>query len=99
MVFLSRQCPIVIVPGDHDSINPECPYFSFMQHLPNIDFCTRPRLMQESIGSVLLLPHTKDPTQDWDAVTLKAADYIFIHATIRGATAENGYQLDAAFTR
>lgn len=80
-----------IVRGNHDGIDPEWPYFRFLNAIPNIYFYHEPSYLCEE-PRVLVLPHTRDYEGDWGDLDL-GAEVILLHATVQGAQAEAGGSL------
>ena len=85
---------IYILRGNHDGIDPKCSFFQFLGKYPSIQFVETPFAAQFSDREVLMLPHTTTPAEAWKNVELHLADYIFMHATVKGAVSESGMQLD-----
>lgn len=88
-----------ILRGNHDGIDPACPYFQFLGKFPSIQYISTPFAFPLTIGTqadvqVQMLPHTANPEQDWEAVQFQKADLILAHATFKGAVAENGQALE-----
>lgn len=80
--------------GNHDGLDPECPFFRFLGKFPSISYITTPFMKQFSGVEVLMLPHTTDPANAWAGTDMHAADIIMMHATVAGAVAENGQALE-----
>lgn len=85
---LAQIMEVHILRGNHDGIDPEWPYFRFLNALPNVSFYSEPACQ----GQILILPHTRDWKRDWADLDL---DYevILLHATMQGAEAEAGGSL------
>jgi DNA repair exonuclease SbcCD nuclease subunit len=85
---------VIILRGNHDGIDPDVPYFRFLNALPNIKFVYVP--MYD--GGVLFLPHSRDPQTDWNTAytkqAMKEADFVLLHATVKGSRSETGFELD-----
>jgi UDP-2,3-diacylglucosamine pyrophosphatase LpxH len=84
---------IVILPGNHDGRDPDCPYFRFLNLIPKIEFVLEPTLNKYAGMEILLLPHTRDPEGDWKDIDLHAPDMILMHQPMEGAVAETGQKL------
>jgi hypothetical protein len=85
---------IWLLRGNHDGTDPRCPYFEFLQYV-DIKYVSAPfEFDHDALGRVLLLPHSREPLEQWRDVDMHQADFIFMHATITGAQAENGQSLD-----
>lgn len=83
----------LIVPGNHDSIDPECPYFRFLGKFNFINYIPTPFLAPLAGRKVLFLPHTKTP-EAWPTDLLYEAEVIFMHQTVSGAKSETGISLE-----
>lgn len=85
---------IWVIFGNHDGLDPNCPFFGFLGRYPCINFISTPFMRPISGNEVLMLPHTRDPVRAWEMVDMHQADFIFMHATVRGALGENGMALE-----
>jgi DNA repair exonuclease SbcCD nuclease subunit len=90
---------VILLKGNHDFIDPQWPFFEWVNMIKGVDFISRPELLHlELFGSrsseaCLFLPSTKD-LSDWDAIAFEDADFIFTHHTFSGCIVENGQILD-----
>lgn len=85
---------IHILRGNHDGIDPNCPYFLFLSRFPWIRYYATPFSGPSPCGgTMLLLPHTSEPVAAWDTVEFGDADLVFMHGTLTGAKSETGYAL------
>jgi DNA repair exonuclease SbcCD nuclease subunit len=95
--FGSLSCDIdalYIIRGNHDGIDPDCPFFKFLNRESNNIYYTQPIFHP---SGYLFLPHSKDPVNEWQDILkkyIKDTDIIFMHQTIQGAKAGNGFTLD-----
>ena len=95
-----EEIEIKIVKGNHDGVDPDMPYFLFLNQM-GIDFISAPTY--RLVDRVLILPHTRTPQADWANVKRLVAaehsryagkcEYILMHATVAGAVSESGYVL------
>jgi hypothetical protein len=85
---------IYILRGNHDGLDPTCPFFRFLGEYPSIKYIATPFAFSLHGRDILMLPHTIDPVADWKDVDMGHADTVLMHATVRGAIAENGQALD-----
>ncbi len=90
----TRLIEIYIIRGNHDGIDPTTSYFRFLGKYPCIKFVETPFAAPFCNREVLMLPHTTTPADAWKNVEMDRADYVFMHATVKGAVSENGQQLD-----
>jgi DNA repair exonuclease SbcCD nuclease subunit len=92
---------IIILRGNHDGIDPEWPYFKFLSCIEGIAFISSPVWVKLPDAQVLALPHSRTPRVEWAKYLVEAekkADYILMHATVRGAESESGRELDSEVT-
>lgn len=81
------KLPIFIVRGNHDGLDPDCPYFRFLNALPNVTFYSQPTRDH----GFLIVPHSKNE-EDFPP-PMPSEDLVFMHATFSGAVADNGQTL------
>lgn len=87
---------LMILSGNHDWLLKGNEFFRFLNHLPNVDFITRPT-EDQALGyqdHIIMLPFTKTPAKDWENIDWGHYDYAFMHQTISGARASNGQIMD-----
>ena len=85
---------IYVLRGNHDGLDPTCPYFRFLQHVPSIQYVATPYLFPPTTDrQVLMLPHTTEPETAWKDVGMRDADFVFMHATVKGSRGENEFEL------
>lgn len=87
---------IMILSGNHDWLLKGNEFFRFLNHLPNVQFITRPT-EDQTVGyqeQIIMLPFTKTPGKDWEVIDWGHYDYAFMHQTIRGAIASNGQRME-----
>jgi hypothetical protein len=97
---LSRECPVIIMRGNHDCINPDMPFFGFVKHIPNITWITHPKALEvRGLGPCCFLPHTRNYKRDWKDISFAPfkrdpnCGVIFAHNTFDGADAGHGRKL------
>lgn len=99
---LAKVVHVIVLKGNHDFIDSDCPFFGFLSEVDGIEFISNPTLINLPIdmglSSCLFLPAVRDPSE-WEIgiqgkmlVELEP-DYIFCHATFDGALSENGTQM------
>jgi DNA repair exonuclease SbcCD nuclease subunit len=89
LAALARQVErVVLLKGNHDYIDPEWPFFEFLNAYSFIHFVTRPA----EICGQIFLPSTRDYERDWKKYRdgFPGSDYYFCHQTFDGALADNG---------
>ena len=89
----TRALEIVILRGNHDGVDPGCPYFRFLRHFPFIKYIETPFAYEVDGLNLQLLPHSRDPETDWHDADLHRADIVLAHVTVTGAVSENGMPL------
>ncbi len=93
---LAKFAKVVILKGNHDYIDPNYPFFGFVNRMEGIRFITMPGVFTFPfrVDKFLMLPHSKDPLEDWGKLSFKGIDYIMLHQTIKGSLASNGQEMD-----
>lgn len=97
---LSQLCPVVILKGNHDYLDPTMPFFGCFGLLENVtwvnEITSRDGCMVGLPSSVLFLPHTNNYERDWYEVNVNVKDYgfVFTHNTFKGSRSESGQELD-----
>lgn len=81
------RLPVFVVRGNHDGLDPDCPYFLFLNSLRNVTFFVQP--IRDH--GFLIIPHSKNE-EDFPP-TIPSDDVVFMHATFSGAVADNGQTL------
>ena len=90
---LAQGREVHILKGNHDGLDPDRPYFLFLHRIPGVSFYSSPGCLMKEKDVVLLLPHTRQPEEDWEEIDLQKATHIFIHGTVHGAVSESGQVL------
>lgn len=97
LILISKQVnEIYILRGNHDCIDPEWPFFLFLNSHKNIYYHDEPVF----VGNDLFLPHSKDLKADLNSFDIppkelyKGIHRIFLHQTIKGGKAGNGMDLE-----
>ncbi len=92
---LAKLVPIIILKGNHDYIDANKPFFKFLTHMKNITFITERSNLNIGLDDIgLFLPHTRNPIEDWSDIDIKGYKYIFMHQTVKGSLASNGFVMD-----
>jgi DNA repair exonuclease SbcCD nuclease subunit len=84
---------VFIVRGNHDYVDPRCPFFKFTTALHKITWVNSPCTHEVTGLRFLFLPHTRDYKTDWANVNFNKADICFAHNTFDGTTSESGVLL------
>ncbi len=90
----SKVNEIHILRGNHDGIDPDYPYFAFLNAIPWCSFHIHPKLVEDGEHRILLLPHTRDYKKDWVNLDWENAELVFAHCTVKGARSETGHTLE-----
>lgn len=86
---LSEACPIILLRGNHDALDPTTPFFQFSNYINSgrVTWINDPKIFEiEGLGRCCFLPHTNNYERDWEPLkkTFKNCSYIFAHATFKG---------------
>jgi hypothetical protein len=94
--LLKLKPPVYILRGNHDGIDPNNPFFRFLQTIEGLDFVVAPALLQRGpVQGVALIPHQPDQAaldRACGIVGHKMAG-VMMHQTLQGAMAETGMPL------
>ena len=102
---LAAICPLVILRGNHDCLDPAYPTFGFLDRLPNMYFVQGAQLLEFGVGreatQVFLTAHRRGDV-DWADLIhqnglleqLIPPSLFLIHQTLAGAVASNGFKLE-----
>jgi DNA repair exonuclease SbcCD nuclease subunit len=97
MVLSQKYQHVYILKGNHDYVDPDCPFFKFISHTKeNISFIWKPQRVQLTIGDWVFLP----AGTDWyERLDLIRGNNVFAHATFTGAVSESGFTLTGVDTQ
>lgn len=94
----SIECgDVKLLAGNHDWLKKGEEFFRFLNHIPGVEFMTKPT---EEIAygkqslNCLYLPYSKNPAKEWADFDFSHYDFLFIHQTISGAIASNGEAME-----
>lgn len=97
LTSLSQDLPsgLILLRGNHDGIDADCPYFRFIRTIPKLEYVERRTALQIGSGKeIAFLPHSRDPLAEWSDFDIK--DRICLtHITVDGAFSETGYEMNA----
>lgn len=90
---------IFVLKGNHDYINPEMPYFGFLEHFEWIRYISEPRCITVDGLHCLFLPHTRNPIGEWKEDHIvekyrKKADLVLCHESVIGSVTSSGYEME-----
>lgn len=97
LVATAKLCDVYLLKGNHDYLEASLPFFLFCKNLKSkykIHYINEP--LETTIGSdsVLFLPHTRSPEEDWKQIAVDKYEYIFLHQTLQGSRASNGQTME-----
>lgn len=95
---LSNKCYVVLLRGNHDCIDPNTPFFRFLNEFADLDYFWEPDFGVFGDDKFLCLPHSRNPKEEWKDINFNDLDYIFAHQTFNGAVSSNGYTLEGVNT-
>lgn len=93
---------IIILKGNHDYLDPDMPFLSFLSEFPNITWIQDVTILDlVKDMPFLFLPHTTAPECLWKEVLSeqeKKAPLVFMHQSLSGCSLENGIPLSNGST-
>lgn len=95
-VIYSFSClaEVIILTGNHDYTQTDCPFFHFLRRFKKIRWVNKPEQGTLDIGKCLFLPHTRKWEEEWNNLyTTEGLSWIFAHNTFEGAETEHGKKL------
>lgn len=91
---VAALCPVIILKGNHDYIDPEHPFFGFLSKIHNVSFICEPTQLNlrvaRGVEKCVFLPSDNNWREAWDIEQVTKADYIFTHCTYAGCRLDNG---------
>lgn len=93
---LARRKRLIVLKGNHDYIDPRCPFFKILGKIPGVIFINEPKRLDLGTARVLFVPHgvSWHNEADWrKRFTFKDCDLIIAHETFNGSIASNGTKL------
>jgi len=96
LATLAEACPVDIVMGNHDYVDPHCPFFLFLRHITGLRFFNTPAAVRSPTGLPLFyLPHTNDWSETWERCKKQAAtaELVVLHQTVAGTVNHFGQAL------
>ena len=90
---------VFILKGNHDYIDPDTPFFKFLDRYEYINFIVDPQCILIEGLKCLFLPHTRNPIQDWKEDRIvekyrKKADVVYMHESVIGSVTSSGYEME-----
>lgn len=90
---IAEEGRLVVMKGNHDYVDPKCPFFRMLEHVPNVDYIDTPLRWREQL---LMVPHGVSwaPVAGWrEHCDFKKFPLIIAHETFNGCRASNGSEL------
>ena len=91
--LLKLKPPVYILRGNHDGIDPNNPFFRFLQTIEGLDFVVEPTVLAHGPArGVALIPHQPNQAALDRACGIVGPKMpgVFMHQTLDGAMAETG---------
>jgi len=89
-------CKVLILRGNHDYVDADCPFFHFVRRISNVRWINKPtpRLQFGPDNNGLFLPHTLNYERDWKDVDFAGGEnWIFAHNTFAQTKTDHGHRL------
>ncbi len=88
---LASIAPVHILKGNHDYVDPNCPFMGFVHNFKGVNFHSD--YYSDPAGRYIMLPHTRTPDEDWKYLDM-SSPLVLLHQTFNGAVASNGMAMD-----
>jgi DNA repair exonuclease SbcCD nuclease subunit len=90
---------IFILKGNHDFIDPDVPFFEFLNQISYINYIKHPRSWLIQGERCLFLPYTRNPIDEWRTdkqvqKNKKKCSLVFMHQSVIGSLTSNGYLME-----
>jgi len=95
---LSQICPVTILKGNHDyAADAAFPFFKFVDQFSNVEYITEPKAAVRDNTSLVFLPHSRNPQEEWKPFLheFQNADFILLHQAVTGAKVSDSYSMEA----
>lgn len=89
----SLVVPVIIVMGNHDYIEPDTPFFEFLDHIPHVYFYKEPMIDSFDGVNFLFLPHADYTMDKLEELSTVEVQYAFFHGALSGAITESGHKV------
>lgn len=95
IVRLAGACDeVVIIRGNHDAIDPDCPFFGFVNHITNVRWINSPEEALWGKRRVIYLPNVVDYKTAWQQFDFSKYAFVFSHNTFDGASIGRGVTIE-----
>lgn len=86
---------VIVLQGNHDYLQKETPFLSFINHVPGLRFVTSPCRMREWV----LIPHSRTTPLPGLELVDETTRVCFMHQTVSGALTSNGQRMEGEVAR
>lgn len=94
LLELGQHCQVVMTMGNHDYIDPDQPFFGFLDGLPGLTYISKPMIHEDpELGDLLMLPHSRTPETDFGDIDMSAFAAVFAHQSVIGSVASEFYEI------
>lgn len=93
---LSHRVQIFILKGNHDYVDPACPFFHFLRFIPNVVYINETEYLEVEGKRVLAVPHQPNWLATWEPLRMEReeADFVLLHQCFEGAKNEQGMAME-----
>jgi DNA repair exonuclease SbcCD nuclease subunit len=89
---------IFILKGNHDYLKPQSPFLDFLRHFsPQIEWISSPREIDFGTKKTLWLPHSRNPTEEWNNLDFSDKDFVFMHQSVIGCRVSEYFEMNCGF--
>lgn len=82
---------VVILHGNHDSLEADNPYLYFVRHIPKLRYINK----ITKGGGIIWLPHTRNPNHHWGGLDF-SNQIVYAHMTVVGSVYESGVHAEGS---
>jgi hypothetical protein len=94
---LAAVVDVWLLKGNHDYVDPQCPFFGFLGQLPRVHYVSVPQVAWLGRRKVLMLPHVRE-VEAFNNKHFHDVVAVFTHHTFKGAKLESGVCADWGMT-
>lgn len=89
---------IYILKGNHDYLKPQAPFLDFLRHFePQIVWISSPQFITFGKQKTLWLPHSRNPTEEWEDLDFNSVSTVFMHQSVIGCKVSEYYEMNCGF--
>ena len=86
---------VILLAGNHDFIDPQCPFFRMSQYLGGIYYVKEKRIITLETGEILAVPFHREGIENLTfSDNERACPVLLCHQTFSGAIASNGMKME-----